>query len=84
MIKNKFKYFVLLSILIKLLAQVTLGARVAQIVRLLDLATRTLINFITCGFESSAPFFVIYKAGANPRRIGDRLVRVARSNNLTI
>jgi hypothetical protein len=32
-------------------------------------------NFITCGCESSAPFFVIYKAGrVNPRRIGDRLV----------
>ena len=50
MIKNKFKYFVLLSILIKLLAQVTLGARVAQIVRLLDLATRTSLSPIRRGF----------------------------------
>ena len=33
--------------------------------------------------ESSAPFFVIYKTGTNPRRIGDRLVWVVRSNDLT-
>ena len=25
-----------------------------------------LVNFITCGCESSAPFFVIYKAGREP------------------
>jgi hypothetical protein len=25
-----------------------------------------MVNFITCGCESSAPFFVIYKAGTNP------------------
>jgi hypothetical protein len=30
---------------------------------------KQLVNFITCGCESSSPFFVIYK-----RRIGDRLV----------
>jgi hypothetical protein len=24
---------------------------------------KQLVNFITCGWESSAPFFVIYKAG---------------------
>jgi len=24
---------------------------------------KQLVNFITCGYESSAPFFVIYKAG---------------------
>jgi len=42
-----------------------------------------LVNFITCGYESSAPFFVIYKLGANPRRIGDRLEWVVRSNDLT-
>jgi len=30
---------------------------------------KQLVNFITCGCESSAPFFVIY-----PHRIGDRLV----------
>jgi hypothetical protein len=24
---------------------------------------KQLVNFITCGCESSAPFFVIYKAG---------------------
>jgi hypothetical protein len=35
---------------------------------------KQLVNFITCGCESSAPFFVIYKSGTNPRRIGDRLV----------
>ena len=44
---------------------------------------KQLVNFITCGCESSAPFFVIYKAGANPRRIGDRLVWVVRSSDLT-
>ena len=27
---------------------------------------KQLLNFITCGFESSAPFFVIYKAGREP------------------
>ena len=36
---------------------------------------KQLVNFITCGCESSEPFFVIYqKLGANPRRFGDRLV----------
>jgi hypothetical protein len=35
---------------------------------------KQLVSFITCGCESSAPFFVIYKAGREPRRIGDRLV----------
>jgi hypothetical protein len=34
---------------------------------------KQLVNFITCGCESSAPFFVIKKPGANPRRIGDML-----------
>jgi hypothetical protein len=29
---------------------------------------KQLVNFITCGYESSA-FFVIYQAGANPRFI---------------
>jgi hypothetical protein len=33
-----------------------------------------LVNFITCSCQLSAPFFVIYKAGANPRHIDDRLV----------
>jgi hypothetical protein len=27
---------------------------------------KQLVNFITCGCESSAPFFVIYKAGHEP------------------
>ena len=27
---------------------------------------KELVNFITCGCESSAPFFVIYKAGCEP------------------
>jgi hypothetical protein len=27
---------------------------------------KQLVNFITCGCESSAPFFVIYKAGLEP------------------
>ena len=27
---------------------------------------KQLVNFITCGCESSAPFFVIYKAGRKP------------------
>jgi len=27
---------------------------------------KQLVNFITCGCESSAPFFVIYKAGRGP------------------
>jgi hypothetical protein len=39
-----------------------------------------LVSFITCGCscESSAPFFIIYKAGREPRRIGDRVVWVVR------
>jgi hypothetical protein len=44
---------------------------------------KQLVNFITCGCESSAPFFVIYKDGCEPTRIGDRLVWVVRSNDLT-
>jgi len=27
---------------------------------------KQLVNFITCGCQSSAPFFVIYKAGREP------------------
>ena len=27
---------------------------------------KQLVNFITCGWESSAPFFAIYKAGGKP------------------
>jgi hypothetical protein len=27
---------------------------------------KQLVNFITCGCKSSAPFFVIYKAGREP------------------
>jgi hypothetical protein len=27
---------------------------------------KQLVNFITCGCESSAPFFVIYKVGCEP------------------
>jgi hypothetical protein len=33
------------------------------------------VSFITCGCESSAPFLESTKPGANPRRIGDRLVK---------
>ena len=33
---------------------------------------------ITCGCELSAPFFVIYKSGREPTRIGDRFVWVVR------
>jgi hypothetical protein len=33
-----------------------------------------LVNFITCGGESSAPFLSFTKPGANPRRIGDELL----------
>jgi hypothetical protein len=29
--------------------------------------SKQLVNFITCGCKSSAPFFVIYKAGREPR-----------------
>jgi hypothetical protein len=32
-----------------------------------------LVNFITCGCESSAHFLQFTKPGANPRRIGDKL-----------
>ena len=45
--------------------------------------SKQLINCITCGCESSAPFLKYTKPGANPRRIGDILVRVVRSSDLT-
>jgi hypothetical protein len=32
-----------------------------------------LVNFITCGWESSALFLQFTKPGANPRRNGERL-----------
>jgi hypothetical protein len=35
---------------------------------------KQLVNYITCGCESSAPFLVIDKAGENSHRMGDRLV----------
>ena len=44
---------------------------------------KQLVNCITCGCESSAPFLWFTKPGANPRRIGDRLLWTARSNDLT-
>jgi hypothetical protein len=36
---------------------------------------KQLVNFITCGCESSAPFFGIYKAGANQhkRRLSSKM-----------
>ena len=39
---------------------------------------KQLVDFITCGCESSAPFLEFTKPGANPHRIGDRLVWVVR------
>jgi len=30
---------------------------------------KQLVNFITCGCESSAPFFAIYKAGCEPHTL---------------
>jgi hypothetical protein len=30
---------------------------------------KQLVNFITCGCESSAPFFVIYKSGHEPTKV---------------
>jgi hypothetical protein len=45
---------------------------------------KQLVNFITCNCEWSAPFLQFTKTGANPHRIGDRLVWVVRqSNHLT-
>jgi len=45
---------------------------------------KQLVNFITCGCESSAPFFIIYKAGREPTPllvIG--LYELLRSSDLT-
>jgi hypothetical protein len=39
-----------------------------------DFMGKQLVNYITCGCESSASFFVIYKAGREPMRIGDTVV----------
>jgi len=36
--------------------------------------SKQLVNFITCGCKSSAPFLSFTKPGANPRHIDDRLV----------
>ena len=44
---------------------------------------KQLVNFITCGCGPSAPFLQFTKLGANPRRIGDRLVWAVRSSDLT-
>ena len=44
---------------------------------------KQLVNFITWGCESSAPFLLFTKPGANQRRISDKLVWVVRSNDLT-
>jgi hypothetical protein len=40
---------------------------------------KQLVNFITCDCESSAPFFVIYKAGREPtpHEIAEILLKVA-------
>jgi hypothetical protein len=35
---------------------------------------KQLLNFITCGCESSAPFLQFTKLGVKPRRIGDKVV----------
>jgi hypothetical protein len=35
---------------------------------------KQMANVITCGCESSAPFLEFTKPGANPRRIGDKVV----------
>ena len=42
------------------------------------LVSNELVNFITCGCESSAPFLLFTRSGANPLRIGDRFVWVVR------
>ena len=42
---------------------------------------KQLVNLITCGCESSAPFLSFTKPNVNPRRIGDRLVWVFRYSN---
>jgi len=39
---------------------------------------KQLVNFITSHCESSAPFLLFTKPGANPRHIGNRLVWVVR------
>jgi hypothetical protein len=45
---------------------------------------KQLVKFITCCCESSAPFFVIYKASTNPRHIGDRLVYIKLCSALVV
>jgi hypothetical protein len=44
--------------------------------------SKQLVNFITCGCESSALFLLFTKPSANLRRVGDRRVWVVRSNDL--
>jgi hypothetical protein len=52
----------------EILLKVALSTKINQSIN------RNQVDFITCGCESSAPFLEFTKPGANPRRIGDRLV----------
>jgi hypothetical protein len=43
--------------------------------------SKQLINFVTCGCESSAPFFAIYKAGTGHHDIAESGVKHQKSIN---
>ena len=52
------------------------GGRIRSTQREPPAMGKQLVNFTTCGCESSAPFLYFTKPGANPRRIVDRRYEV--------
>ena len=55
------------------------GGRSRSTRRELPTMGKQLGSFITCGCDSSTPFLQFTKPGANPRRIGDKLVWLPNS-----
>jgi hypothetical protein len=45
---------------------------------------KQLVNFITCGCESKAPFFVIYKAGGKPTPLSFVLISITVRVNMLL
>jgi hypothetical protein len=43
---------------------------------------KQLVNFITCGCKSSAPFFVIYKAKREPKPLAESGIKHNKSNQI--
>jgi hypothetical protein len=55
------------EILLKVaLNTITITLTIPEQISSLTILVMQMVNFITCGCESSAPFYVIYKAGREP------------------